>query len=262
MASRNRRYFWRYLIGLSLLLAACQPARPSQNAEMVEEAPTAEPTLQPTPTLPPARSLVVCLAQEPGTLYLYGGNSRSMWSVLEALYDGPYDKVNYTAQPVILEKMPNLSDGDAYFEQVAVQRGEEVVDADGNLVVLDQGVRVRSSGCTQADCVVSWDGTSALNMDRLLIQFSNSYPALPGRMESRSQRRIRCFRFRLPQMRPHRFQNSGYISRKVYESVDEHTVRWSGKPGAYPLQYETLLWIPLPEHLLQNYSAAAFAPGC
>ena len=254
MASRNQRNFWRYLIGLSLLLAACQPAQPTQTPEMVEE-PVAEPTLEPTPTLPPERSLVVCLSQEPSTLYLYGGNSRSMWSVLEALYDGPYDKVGYTAQPVILEKIPALPDGDAYFEPVEVQRGQEVVDSDGNLVILDQGVRVRPSGCTQADCVVSWDGTSALNMDRLLINFK----FLPGITWSdgeplTAQDSVYSFQIASDEATP--VSKQWIYLTESYEAVDDLTVRWSGKPGAYPLQYESLLWIPLPEHLLQNYSAA------
>ena len=32
----------------------------------------------------PPRTLTVCLAEEPQTLYPYGGSSRSMWNVLEA----------------------------------------------------------------------------------------------------------------------------------------------------------------------------------
>lgn len=255
MASRNPNNFWRYLLGLSLLLAACQPARPTQNAEVVEESSTVEPTVQPTPTMPPTRSLVVCLSQEPTTLYLYGGNSRSMWSVLEAVYDGPYDKANYTAQPVILEKMPSLVDGDAYFEPVAVRRGEQVVDADGNQVVLDQGVRVRPSGCAQADCVVTWDGTSPLNMDRMSIKFS----LLPGITWSDGEpltARDTVFSFQIASDDATPVSKQWIYLTESYQTVDEHTVRWTGKPGAYPLQYETLFWIPLPEHLLQGYSAA------
>jgi len=62
------------------------------------------PQATPTPTIPPAptatatpapKVLTVCIGQEPETLYLYGGSSRSMWSVLEGVYDGPVDTVNY-----------------------------------------------------------------------------------------------------------------------------------------------------------------------
>jgi peptide/nickel transport system substrate-binding protein len=52
--------------------------------------PTASPTPLPSPTptaLP--KVLTICVGQEPNTLYPYGGTSRSMWSVLEAIYDGP-----------------------------------------------------------------------------------------------------------------------------------------------------------------------------
>ncbi len=254
MTSRKPGTFWRYLLGISLLLAACQPTRTSPTVEVIEETP-AEPTVQPTPTLPPSRSLVVCLSQEPSTLYLYGGNSRSMWSVLEALYDGPYDKVQYAAQPVILEKMPSLADGDAYFEPVEVQRGAEVVDADGNLVVLDQGVRVRPSGCTGADCVVSWDGTSPFNMDRLSADFE----LLPGITWSdgeplKAEDSVFSFQIAADENTP--VSKQWIDLTESYEAVDERTVRWTGKPGAYPLEYETLFWTPLPKHVLQNYSAA------
>ena len=255
MTSRKPGTFWRYLLGMSLLLAACQPTRTSPTVEVIEETP-AEPTAQPTPTLPPSRSLVVCLSQEPSTLYLYGWlTSRSMWSVLEALYDGPYDKVQYAAQPVILEKMPSLADGDAYFEPVEVQRGAEVVDADGNLVVLDQGVRVRPSGCTGADCVVSWDGTSPFNMDRLSADFE----LLPGITWSdgeplKAEDSVFSFQIAADENTP--VSKQWIDLTESYEAVDERTVRWTGKPGAYPLEYETLFWTPLPKHVLQNYSAA------
>ena len=255
MTSRNQATFWRLFLGLGLLLTACQPALPAQNSEGIDEAPTVAPTVEPTPPPLPTRSLVVCLSQEPTTLYLYGGNSRSMWSVLEALYDGPYDTVNFTPRPVILQKMPSLADGDARFEPVEVRRGDQVVAADGNLTVLDQGVTVRPSGCTGVGCEISWDGTSALTMDRLLVDFT----LLSGITWSDGQPLTALdsvFSFQVAADEATPVSKRWINLTESYQAMDEKTVRWVGKPGAYPTQYETLFWSPLPEHVLQGYSAA------
>ena len=55
-----------------------------------------------------------------------------MWSILEAIYDGPVDHINYQYIPVLLEKLPSLADGDASISSVEVKEGMDLVDADGN----------------------------------------------------------------------------------------------------------------------------------
>ena len=69
-------------------------------------------TPAPTPT-PVVRSLTICLGEEPNTLYPYGSLNASARSVLSAVYDGPMDVVEYGYEPIILEKIPALEDGDA-----------------------------------------------------------------------------------------------------------------------------------------------------
>ncbi len=72
---------------------------------------TAAPTPLPTATPVPERTLVICLGQEPDSLYPYGSRTEVAQSVLQAVYDGPFDPVSFDFQPVILEKTPNLADG-------------------------------------------------------------------------------------------------------------------------------------------------------
>jgi ABC-type transport system substrate-binding protein len=101
MPSRKAPALAAVLIVISLILSACQP-------QSTPEAPTPvlpptqlpqtdpaqeQPSLPPVPT--PARSLVICLGQEPDTLYPFGSSAPSMWSVLEAVYDGPFDMLEY-----------------------------------------------------------------------------------------------------------------------------------------------------------------------
>ena len=67
--------------------------------------------------------------------------------MLAAIDDGPIDTISYDYQPVILQKLPSLADGDAQIVPVDVNAGAAIVDADGNLTALAAGTRVRPSSC-------------------------------------------------------------------------------------------------------------------
>jgi hypothetical protein len=45
-------------------------------------------------------------------------------SVLSAIYDGPMDVTGYAYEPIILEKIPTLEDGDAQISPVTVNAGK------------------------------------------------------------------------------------------------------------------------------------------
>lgn len=232
------------LLCLSLVLTGC--AQPATTPPSPAASPTvAAPTI--TPTLLVPRTLNICLGQEPSTLYAYGGSSRAMWSVLEAVYDGPFDTRQYAVQPVILQKLPSVADGDAVYEPIPVQAGDLVVDVGGSLVALAAGVTVLPARCTTSDCAVTWDGTTALEMDHLKVTFQ----LLDGLLWSDGQ--------------PLTAQDSVYsynlsadpatptvktiINRTAaYEALDDLTAQWTGVPGYFPQRFETLFWLPMPEH--------------
>ncbi len=245
------------LLVILLLLSGCQstPVPTSAPAPTSTQAAPALPTNTPEPTEIPERALVVCLAEEPSTLYAYAGSSRSMWSVLEALYDGPFDTRGYSTQPVILEKMPSLADGDAVLEPVTVRGGEPVVDVNGALVALAAGVTVLPSGCTSPDCARAWDGASELQMDRLAvtfrlksgIQWSDGTPLTAADS---------VFSFQLA-ADPATPVSKGVIDRTAsYVAVDELSTRWTGVPGFVEKNYATYFWLPLPQFRYQMVGAA------
>ena len=131
------------LVVMILILAACQPSgtiqpMPTQQVTASPQVAVVTPTITPIPS----RSLSVCLGQEPSSLYIYAASSRAMWSVLEAVYDGPIDTVHYIPQPVILQSLPAAADGSASLQPVEVQAGQEVVDAYGYLAVLEAALRL------------------------------------------------------------------------------------------------------------------------
>lgn len=242
-----------------VLLMACQQAQ-SPTATQPQLSPTAlPPTLVPTatstPTPEPPKSLVVCIGQEPTTLYLYGGSSRAMWSVLEAVYDGPIDTRQFAPVPVILSKLPNLADGDAVLQPVDVLEGQAIVDADGTFTYLKSGVRIRPSGCTSTDCAQVWDGSSALQMDSLQLTFT----LLPNLLWSdgaplTSSDSVYSFELAADPATP---VNKRVVERTAsYTAVDPLSVKWQGIPGYFPANFEGHFFQPLPRHAWSILSAA------
>ena len=212
-------------------------------------------TQAPTATETPKRSLVVCLGEEPDTLFLYGGSTRSMWTILEGIYDGPFDVVDYQPQAVLFEKMPSLENGGAVDTAVEVKRGDYVLDANGDLVVLDRNTSVLPSGCTDYSCATTWDGTFTLMMDQLTV----TYHLLPDLRWSDGEPLTAAdsvYSYELssdPAFNVYTFVNQRTAS---YTAVDDTTVEWKGIPGYFPEQYQTNFWTPLPKHAWASIAPA------
>ncbi len=109
---------------VALALAACTPTEVIKTVVVTQEVQVAgTPVIQevvvtatPEPvvaTEAAPRTLVVCMGQEPDTLFIYGGNMLAASQVQQAIYDGPIDTNTFAFQPVILEKLPSIADGDA-----------------------------------------------------------------------------------------------------------------------------------------------------
>lgn len=241
-----------------IILASCQSNTPApRETPPVPTSPATEPApVQPTATATavPPRSLVVCLTSEPQTLYLYGANTRSMWSVLEAVYDGPFDTRGYSTQPVILQKIPTLADGDAVVKPVPVKAGDLVLDADGNLASLKAGSKVLPSGCTSPDCAAAWDGQSELSMDQLVVTFK-ILPDLKWSDGSPLTAEDSVFSYNIAA--DPATPASKYLTDRTaaYQALDTATVEWTGLPGFFEQRFGTFFWLPLPKHTLGSVSA-------
>lgn len=241
---------------LILTLVACQ-AGPAGAGKVTpsDAVATTAPSPLPTPTQPP-KVLTVCLGEEPLTLYLYGGNSRAMWNILEALYDGPVDWVNGQARPVLLERLPDRENGDVVEETVTVQAGEEVVDSRGQVVFLEKGVHVLPAGCREAGCAQTWDGSAPLEMTRLRITFH----LRPGvtwsdRQPLTAADSVYSFHLAADAKTP---TSKFYVERTAeYRAEDAQTVVWVGKPGYVPYDYAAVFFIPLPQHVWGTYTPEA-----
>jgi peptide/nickel transport system substrate-binding protein len=238
------------ILVVSLLATACSliPSTTSTPA-------TPTPSVSPTPTQPEKRVLTICLGEEPSSLYIYKENSFSMWSILESIYDGPVDIVNYQSVPVILEKIPNFGDQSAAFQPIEVKAGDIVVDKNGNPVTLAAGANVFPSGCTSNTCAITWDGKSALSMDRIVANFVLK----PGILWSDGSPLLASdsvYSFHLAADPASPVTKIAISQTESYQALDERTVQWISKPGMVTRYLDDYFWIPLPEHLWSGFTAA------
>ncbi|HBY08683.1 MAG TPA: hypothetical protein DEH22_13205 [Chloroflexi bacterium] len=246
-----------FIIVLSIViigtLTACNGQEPAPVSEVLVSPGAASPTksyvpeVTPTATSLPPRVLTVCLGSEPASLFLYGDTTSAAQSIRQAIYDGPFDIYNYEVQPVILEKLPSLADGDAYLQPVEVQPGDLMMDNEGHWVALAEGVTYRPSECTSLDCAVSYTGEEPVLMDQLVARFRllpgiewSDGTALTASDSVYSYQVLGALYGSVPSELL-RFTQS-------YQALDEQTVEWVGIPG-YQSVYEMHFFTPLPQHI-------------
>lgn len=233
-----------------ILISACTANKP-----VVKPTTTATAAMETaTATTPAPRVLTICIGQEPSSLYIYKGNSHSMWSVLEAVYDGPIDTVNYQPVPVILNEIPTTSNGSLAFQPIPVKAGDIVVDVNGNPVNLAAGVKVFPSGCTSGSCAITWDGTTALSMDRMVANFVIK----PGVKWSDGQpltAEDSVYSYTLAADPATTVTKKSIDQTDTYQAIDSQTVQWISKPGLVTTHVDYYFWIPLPKHAWQGLTA-------
>lgn len=250
------------ILVFSIALSACQ-SQPTAPAPSETTAVVVEPTATIEPTEAPPQDLVICTAEEPLTLYPYGSSNRSMWSVLEAIFDGPIDMIDFTPKPVILKEIPSLSSGSVVETSVAVKAGDLVQNSMGQVVTLLKDTTVLPTGCKDQTCAVQWDGSSALELPQLSVQFQ----MVDGLLWSDGQSLTMAdsvYSFQLAQD-PATPVNRYYVERTSRYTLENDTaLTWVGVPGYSTTAYENLFWLPLPAHAWQGVSAAdllTYAPA-
>ena len=246
-----RRTFSGILAGVLtgiLLLSACAPQE--TEIPVVPQIPTDTPTPLVTPT-PVPRILNICLGDEPNTLYPYGSPNSAARSVLSAVFDGPMDVVEYGYEPVILENIPTLEDRNAQIAPATVRAGTLVTASDGRVVTLAAGTKVRPSGCRANDCVVTYDGSSELKMDQMIVTFT----LLDGLVWSDGAPLTAddsVYSFELASGTAASISKFVIERTQTYEAADEKTVQWWGIPGFADPDYYTNFWMPLPQHAWES----------
>lgn len=275
MALRRRRFFLALLIGWVGIQVACREApagtpttapeqatatpagagetitaQPSATATL---APTAEPTAQPTATPePPPKTLTVCMAAEPADLYLYGTHMLVQQAVFHGLYENLITSLGYDYQAQGLEKLPSLADGDAKFDTVLVKSGDRVVNASGDLVLLGEGVVVRS----HSGDLVEFDG-EPLVMDQMVVDFTLKPLVWEDGVPVTAADSV--FSYEIAADPESRVADARLAYTADYRALDELTVRWTGLPGRVDSEFFLNIWQPLPRYVLGDYTAPELA---
>ena len=240
-----------------IFLSSCNLPSPTPNVEInhvVSPVPitVVEATSVPTPPMP--RVLTVCLGQEPASLFIYADASAAALSVRQAIYDGPADLRGFELQPVILESLPSLANGDARLEATQVMSNTLVAASDGRLVSLSEGVSYLPAGCNQPECAQAYPGMEVVSLDQLVVRFrfrsglrwSDGTPLTAAD----SVYSYEVAKGLYPRVRPDLLDYT-----QSYRAVDELTVEWRGVPGAKDPLYQTNFFTPLPQHAWGNLAA-------
>jgi peptide/nickel transport system substrate-binding protein len=145
----------------SIILAACgTPPTPETIVvtQIVQgESQTVVVTATPEPEPVEPKVMVVCMAQEPQTLYTLSESALVKSAVLEAVYDWGVDTRGYQYQNVGIAELPSFDNGLAVKSEVEVKDGDMVYDAATDEVVpLAAGVTLNQA---EGDAVV-YDGTA------------------------------------------------------------------------------------------------------
>jgi len=230
---------------LTLALSAC--SRGTNNGQ--------EPAaVEPTGTAVPQKTLTICVGSEPKSLYLYANSSQSMWSILEGIYDGPIDVVNYQPEPVILTNIPSQENGGVTIQPAAVVKGDLVANSEGDVVALAKGVKVFPEGCTSNSCIIEWDGASELKVSQMVVKFT----LLPGITWSDGQPLTAAdsvYSYNIASDAATEVSKTAIKKTLIYEALDDQTVQWTGIPGYLTTNPSAFFFIPLPEHQLSTYTA-------
>ena len=236
----------------AIFLAACQG---STSITPGTPLPTAE--ITPTGTIQPKRSLTVCMGEEPKSLYLYGGGGLATFTILEAVYDGPIDSLNYSYTPVILKTLPTLDNGGAILKKVTVGQGDTIFADNGTDALLKSGVKYRPAGCNDSACVQTYSG-GTVTMDQLQVTFQLKPDLLWSDGEPlTADDSVYSFELSSSPDTPHPVGlTRAILGTQAYEKLDNLTVRWTGLPGNIDPSYSHRFWSPLPRHAWGKMSAA------
>lgn len=198
---------------------------------------------------PVDKDLIVCMAQEPDTLYTYGGSMLVQAAVAHAIFENDLTTLGFEYQAQGLEKLPSLADGDAVVNEVEVVGGESVLDATSSIVTLEEGVEVINS---DGETVV-FDGTPIM-MVQMVVDFTIKPRVWSDGEPVKASDSVYSFNVAADPDTP--ASKFGTDRTASYEATGDLSVQWTGVPGFQDSVYFTRFWQPLPEHLWGGLSAA------
>lgn len=252
---KKKRYAHRlviFLLLLALFLAACNPTLPitPEPSTPTQPQPRASATPQPTPTAAPP-VINVCTAEDPGSLFPYDGNdTASRRTILRILNDGRFENIMTGNGSGLLTAYPQFGNMISQVP-VPVSAGVVIMDAYGEVTVLQSGKLVRPSQCRAMDCLISWDGSSELTMDQTVVNFKLN-PDEKWSDGSPLNSADYLFSFQVMQQMGQPVDQKRLEVTQSLTAKDDYTVEWKGLPGFGGIGLEQYLPLPMPTHQLDD----------
>lgn len=208
-----------------------------------------------TPSPPPLKSLTICQAAEPDSLFLYSTAMLDKTNLHHTIYENLITQQDFGYQAQGIEKLPNLADGDAYVQIVTAQAGDRVVDADGEVVTLAAGVVVLDeNGRSHV-----FEGTP-LDLPQLVVEFTLRPMVWSDGTPVSAADSVFSFSLNRDVSVPFTTADSFRAARTAsYEATGALTLRWTGLPGWQDPTYFLNVWPPLPQHHLGDIPLDALA---
>lgn len=205
-------------------------------------------TVTPAPVAAKAKDLIVCMSQEPDTLYVYGGSTLVAAAVQHGIYENDINSLSYGYQAQGLEKMPSLADGDAVLQDVTINAGDVVLVA-GEPKVLEVGDLIQDA----AGESLTFEGEPVV-MQQLLVDFTMKQRVWADGTLVTAGDSVYSWELNGDPNTPAAKFN--FDRTAAYEAIDVLTVRWTGIPGFLDSTYFLRFWPPLPRHAWEGFTAA------
>ncbi|MGC8874180.1 MAG: ABC transporter substrate-binding protein, partial [Chloroflexia bacterium] len=236
MKPGQRAISWGLFLVCTFVLGACGAPAPTTNVPSplpslsATVTPLPLPTATPTPTPEVADAIIVGLLQdwEPDTLWPLWGATPKQQIIQRAVMEPPMTTLNYDYQAVLVEEVPTLENGGAVLQQVPVP-----IDASGAVTVTDTGVytvgfqlvvtfRLRGD--------LYWSDGEPVRASDSVFGFNVACASGTGLEMERCERVAR------------------------YEAVDDRTIRVTFRPNVSVPDYDSYIWLFLPEHAWSRYT--------
>jgi peptide/nickel transport system substrate-binding protein len=241
------------LLLLALTLNACNPTptttllAPTATQPLPQASSTPEPSATPVPQV-----INVCTAGEPSSLFPYSGeDTPSRRTILSALNDGRFESVLSGNGAGLLTAYPQLGDMVGVVP-VTVGAGAVIVDAFGDVTVLQKGSKIRPyPKCSANDCAITWDGSSELKMDQVVVNFKLN-PSEKWSDGTPLTSADYLFSYQIMQQDGQPADQKHLEVTQSLTAKDDYTVEWKGLPGFGGIGLEQFLPLPMPEHQLAS----------
>ncbi len=199
-------------------------------------------TLTATPAInETGKDLIICLPEEPETLFWYSQQSEAEKAVLDGIFENDITTPSYDYQAVGLELIPSFQNGDASIRVVPVKEDDLVVDAEGNVVSLQPGNRIIDSEGN----LITFDGAK-LFLNQWVVDFKMKQRNWSDGQPVTAADSVYSFHLAAHADSP----GDKYLTERTasYQSMGNLQIRWTGLPGFQPTDFQLNFHHPLPRH--------------